>query len=113
MAAAAATATGGPPPAGLPCGWPDPLPPPADAGPRPPAPIELGPDGALALKHALSDPRFERPYGGRYWQLDLDGSTGLRSRSLPETFSPVAPAARNRSPYTSPSTAKAPARMIT
>ncbi|MFO1074819.1 MAG: ATP-binding protein [Geminicoccaceae bacterium] len=46
------------------------------------AQIELGPDGALALKHALSDPRFERPYGGRYWQLDLDGSTGLRSRSL-------------------------------
>jgi signal transduction histidine kinase len=28
------------------------------------------------------DPRFERPFGGRYWQVEPDGGETLRSRSL-------------------------------
>ncbi|RBI70907.1 sensor histidine kinase [Roseovarius sp. TE539] len=42
--------------------------------------LERGPDG-LELARAPADPRFRRPYGGLYWQIE--GPDGLqRSRSL-------------------------------
>ncbi len=44
----------------------------------------LQPDGAGAptLRNLPADPRFDRPYGGRYWQIAAPGSPPLRSRSL-------------------------------
>ena len=38
-------------------------------------------DGALTLATAPADPRFERPLGGLYWQIEAEGRL-LRSRSL-------------------------------
>ncbi|WP_349359128.1 HAMP domain-containing sensor histidine kinase [Stappia sp.] len=38
-------------------------------------------DGGLAVVRAPADPRFARPYGGLYWQIET-GDTVLRSRSL-------------------------------
>lgn len=37
--------------------------------------------GGLALANAPADPRFARPYGGLYWQVEAGGQV-LRSRSL-------------------------------
>jgi hypothetical protein len=43
--------------------------------------LERGPDGQLELARPPADPRFRRPYGGLYWQIEEAG--GLRrSRSL-------------------------------
>ncbi|HRP78855.1 MAG TPA: sensor histidine kinase, partial [Aquamicrobium sp.] len=42
--------------------------------------LATGPDG-LAAAAPPADPRFSRPYGGLYWQIDAGGRT-LRSRSL-------------------------------
>lgn len=42
--------------------------------------LERGADGALALATPPADPRFRRPLGGLYWQIEA-GRT-LRSRSL-------------------------------
>lgn len=42
--------------------------------------LAAGPDG-LAVATAPADPRFSRPYGGLYWQIEAGGQT-LRSRSL-------------------------------
>ncbi len=40
-------------------------------------------DGALAVEGELADPRFERPLGGLYWQIQaLPDGPMLRSRSL-------------------------------
>ena len=44
--------------------------------------IDFQPDGAPTLSHALADPRFERPYGGLYWQIETDDHAKIRSRSL-------------------------------
>lgn len=44
------------------------------------ASLAMGPDG-LAAATPPADPRFARPYGGLYWQIDVDGRA-LRSRSL-------------------------------
>ena len=43
---------------------------------------EVGPRGAIKLKHLLVDPRFERPYSGWYWQVAGAAGPLLRSRSL-------------------------------
>ncbi|WP_138467280.1 ATP-binding protein [Poseidonocella sp. HB161398] len=40
------------------------------------------PAGALEVAIPPGDPRFERPYGGLYWQIAAPGGTLLRSRSL-------------------------------
>lgn len=42
--------------------------------------LVMGPDG-LAVALPPTDPRFSRPYGGLYWQIEVDGRA-LRSRSL-------------------------------
>jgi signal transduction histidine kinase len=44
--------------------------------------IRISIEGKIVSRAILSDPRFERPYGGLYWQIDEDGQTPLRSRSL-------------------------------
>ncbi|MES1179945.1 MAG: sensor histidine kinase, partial [Hyphomicrobium sp.] len=48
------------------------------------------PTGELALAHRLSDPRFEEPFSGLYWQI-TGGSADdvLRSRSLWDTVLPL------------------------
>ena len=33
--------------------------------------IEVGSDGTIAVNRSLSDPRYQEPYGGRYWQIDF------------------------------------------
>ncbi|MBK8160479.1 MAG: hypothetical protein IPK59_17470 [Rhodospirillaceae bacterium] len=44
--------------------------------------IDFQPDGMPTLSRALADPRFERPYGGLYWQVESGDHPKLRSRSL-------------------------------
>lgn len=44
--------------------------------------VTVAVDGKVAVRSALSDPRFEQPGGGLYWQIDVNGQTPLRSRSL-------------------------------
>ena len=44
--------------------------------------IRIDADGNIVSRATLSDPRFERPYGGLYWQIDEQGHEALRSRSL-------------------------------
>jgi len=46
------------------------------------AALELGPDGAPRVAGALSDPRFVKPYGGLYWQIEDPGDGAIHSRSL-------------------------------
>lgn len=33
--------------------------------------IEVGSDGTIAVNRSLPDPRYQEPYGGRYWQIDF------------------------------------------
>lgn len=44
--------------------------------------VTLGADGKVVVVSTLSDPRFEQPGGGLYWQIDAGGQKSLRSRSL-------------------------------
>jgi signal transduction histidine kinase len=47
------------------------------------ATLETGSDGQQPrLAHELSDPRFQRPLSGLYWQVETSGGGQLRSRSL-------------------------------
>lgn len=47
------------------------------------AQLDLDEQGHVVLKQSLSDPRFQRPYSGYYWQVDQGNERGvLRSRSL-------------------------------
>jgi signal transduction histidine kinase len=45
--------------------------------------LRFAPDGELTLSRTPADPRFQRPFGGLYWQI-VDETSGetLRSRSL-------------------------------
>jgi DNA-binding CsgD family transcriptional regulator len=45
---------------------------------------EVGPDGEVFLKRAMSDPRFLKPNSGYYWQISSEGQDDFRSRSLSE-----------------------------
>lgn len=53
--------------------------------------LEMGADGAPALRQPLSDPRFQRPLSGLYWQVDGPEAPGLRSRSLWDAVLPLPP----------------------
>jgi signal transduction histidine kinase len=44
--------------------------------------VLLDTSGKIRVVAALSDPRFEQPGGGLYWQIDVEGQESLRSRSL-------------------------------
>jgi signal transduction histidine kinase len=46
------------------------------------AAIGTGLAGDLDLGQRLTDPRYQRPYGGAYWQVSEGGRAILRSRSL-------------------------------
>jgi signal transduction histidine kinase len=48
--------------------------------------------GGLTLKHDLSDPQFQRPLSGLYWQVSEAGRVVLRSRSLWDTTLTLPPA---------------------
>ena len=39
-------------------------------------------DNTAALDADLSDPRYERPLSGLYWEIDEEGQTPVRSRSM-------------------------------
>ncbi len=60
--------------------------------------VQIDPSGAIALKHDLSDPAFQRPLSGLYWQVAAEGQVVLRSRSLwdealPLSRGPLSPGA--------------------
>lgn len=44
--------------------------------------LENGAAGHVTMARVLADPRYNRPYGGAYWQVEQQGSPPLRSRSL-------------------------------
>jgi signal transduction histidine kinase len=44
--------------------------------------VTLTDKGKVEANPRLSDPRFEQPAGGLYWQIDTKGQASLRSRSL-------------------------------
>ena len=46
------------------------------------ASIRIDDSGQLRARTTLSDPRFQKPYGGLYWQINETGKESLRSRSL-------------------------------
>ncbi len=46
------------------------------------ADVVVTPEGKVEYNSRLSDPRFEEPGGGLYWQIDVKGQKPLRSRSL-------------------------------
>lgn len=46
------------------------------------AALQVDGGGQPILVGTLSDPRFQQPYGGLYWQITGSGVTPLRSRSL-------------------------------
>src|SRR6056297_630420 len=52
--------------------------------------LERQGDGALVLARPPADPRFARPYGGLYWQIEAEGRV-LRSRSLWDYALPLPP----------------------
>ena len=39
-------------------------------------------NAGVRLTRRMTDPRFQRPYSGLYWQVDLPNGSALRSRSL-------------------------------
>lgn len=43
---------------------------------------EIAPDGAIVLTRPLSDPRYDVPLSGFYWQVTANGREPLRSRSM-------------------------------
>jgi signal transduction histidine kinase len=44
--------------------------------------VQVDQAGVVTLKHELSDPAFQRPLSGLYWQVKDAGRVALRSRSL-------------------------------
>lgn len=46
------------------------------------AALDVAADGSLILQRDLSDPLFQRPYSGLYWEVVVQGQPVLRSRSL-------------------------------
>lgn len=51
--------------------------------------VQIDSAGALTLKHDLSDPAFQRPLSGLYWQIVEAGRPALRSRSLWDSALPL------------------------
>jgi signal transduction histidine kinase len=44
--------------------------------------IKIDETGKVKARINLSDPRFQKPYGGLYWQIEEDNNPPIRSRSL-------------------------------
>lgn len=73
------------------------------------AAVDIGADGLLTLRDEPSDPRFQRPLSGLYWQVtDLAPSKTLRSRSLWDASLP-APVEQPSGAQTSFATVQGPA----
>ena len=53
------------------------------------AAIQIDQPGPVTLKHDLSDPAFQRPLSGLYWQVTEAGHVILRSRSLWDEVLPL------------------------
>lgn len=51
--------------------------------------LAVGPDGVPELTRSLSDPRFQRPFSGLYWQVGEADDPVARSRSLWDAVLPV------------------------
>ena len=51
--------------------------------------LQVSPDGRLEPPRRLSDPLFDKPFSGRYWQVETAGHPPLRSRSLWDTALPL------------------------
>jgi signal transduction histidine kinase len=54
--------------------------------------IQIDASGGLSLKHELSDPGFQQPLSGLYWQVMDSGRVALRSRSLWDSSLMLSPA---------------------
>lgn len=54
------------------------------------AALQSGDAEGPILRSPPADPRFARPYGGRYWQIETPGTPPLRSRSLWDRALPLA-----------------------
>lgn len=44
--------------------------------------VKVGPDGVLKMDRPLSDPRYQVPLSGFYWQVSLEGHETIRSASM-------------------------------
>jgi signal transduction histidine kinase len=44
--------------------------------------VNVDRDGKISIRRQLNDPRFSKPNGGLYWQVNVDGQPPIRSRSL-------------------------------
>ncbi len=53
------------------------------------ASIRIDNTGKIRARTTLSDPRFQKPYGGLYWQINEQDQEPLRSRSLFDDILPV------------------------
>ncbi len=58
--------------------------------------LEVDPDGGARLTRVLPDSKYDVPYSGRYWQVEIDGQSPLRSRSLWDFTLPNPPDALER-----------------
>ncbi len=47
--------------------------------------MEMSPSGEIKIAREPTDPQFDIVFGGRYWQIDENGKTLLRSRSLSDS----------------------------
>jgi signal transduction histidine kinase len=56
---------------------------------------DVGPDGSITLSRRLSDPEFEQPFSGRYWEILVDDKPVLRSASLEDRQLPLTPMQRD------------------
>ncbi|MBL8708048.1 MAG: HAMP domain-containing histidine kinase, partial [Rhodospirillaceae bacterium] len=54
--------------------------------------LEFDDAGVPRLAGSLADVRFNRPYGGIYWQIEQEGTEPVRSRSLWDTVLELPPA---------------------
>ena len=62
------------------------------------AALDWSDDGRLVMTRHLADPRFEKAYSGRYWQVVADGQATLASRSLWDVLLVLSPEAGQAAP---------------
>jgi signal transduction histidine kinase len=55
--------------------------------------LEFDASGEAVVSRPLADPRFARPYGGIYWQIEASDAEPVRSRSLWDTVLDLPPEA--------------------
>ncbi|MCB1351232.1 MAG: HAMP domain-containing histidine kinase [Rhodobacteraceae bacterium] len=60
--------------------------------------LERGPEGSLEMRNPPADPRYQQPFSGHYWQVDLADGVQLGSRSLWDSPLALPPVARTTGP---------------